>query len=80
MGASYFGGLLANGNSRNTVALFALETTEGYTDLVKSYYQLYLHRDADLGGLNGWVGGLQAGLIDQQVIAGILGSPEFVGA
>ena len=44
-----------------------------------SYYQTYLGRPADNGGLAVFVTALQQGATDQQVIADIVGSPEYWG-
>jgi acylphosphatase len=46
-------------------------------DLVSSLYQQYLQRAADPGGLNGWVGLLQHGGTIEQVISGLVSSPEY---
>jgi parallel beta-helix repeat protein len=76
-GAASWGGLLAQGVSRSTVALGILSSVEYHTELVQSYYQKFLRRAADPVGLAGWVGLLQQGSTDQQVIADIIGSPEY---
>ena len=46
--------------------------------LVAGYYQKYLGRAADSQGLAFWVGMLQAGQTDEQVLAGIVGSDEYL--
>jgi FKBP-type peptidyl-prolyl cis-trans isomerase len=77
-GAATFGLELASGMSREAVAYQVLCSTEYRIDLVESYYSHFLHRGADLGGLESWVGqGLAAGMSDQDVIAGFVSSPEF---
>jgi hypothetical protein len=40
------------------------------------YYFTFLLRSADQGGLTAWVNALNAGATDQEVLAGIFGSPE----
>jgi hypothetical protein len=44
---------------------------------VQFYYEGFLRRAADPGGLASWVGLLNAGGSDQSVVEGIMGSPEF---
>jgi autotransporter-associated beta strand protein len=53
-------------------------TTEYQQDLVESYYQSYLDRSADPGGLNASVAALKNGVSDEMLIAVIVSSPEFV--
>jgi hypothetical protein len=62
--------------TRSQVAVDFLTSTEYRTDLVTGYYNEFLGRAPDTAGLNGWVGALAAGATDQEVLAGILGSPE----
>jgi len=76
-------GLVRNGTSPNgqatvryQIALDFLTSSEYEGDLVNSYYSNYLYRPADLGGLNEFVGDLQAGISDQTVLAAIFGSAE----
>ncbi len=44
----------------------------------QGYYLTYLLRQGDPAGVAGWLTDLQNGVIDQQVLAGILGSAEGV--
>jgi hypothetical protein len=76
-GAASWGGFLANGVSRNAVALGILSSVEYHTNLVESYYEMFLRRSADPGGLAVYVNLLQHGSTDQQIISFILGSPEY---
>jgi uncharacterized protein YkwD len=51
---------------------------EARTRLVKSWYVTYLGRQAGNGEEQGWVARLAQGASDEDVLAGILGSDEFV--
>jgi hypothetical protein len=70
---------LQAGESRLSVAVGFLTSTEYRTDLVETDYALYLGRAAEPSGLAYWVAALQAGATDQAVLAGVLGSPEGFG-
>ena len=72
--------LLDQGASRNDVAAGFFLSAEYRTNLVEADYQLYLDRQADSIGLAYWLAGMQAGASDQQVLAGIFGSPECFAA
>jgi hypothetical protein len=63
--------------TRQQVASVVFGSPEYLQDTVASYYQTYLNRPADSGGLNGFVAAMEAGMTDQQVIADLLASPEF---
>ncbi len=52
-------------------------SAEGRDHLVKSWYQLFLGRPAAGGEEQSWVNGLLAGSREEDMLAGILGSPEF---
>ncbi len=68
--------LLTNGGTRAQVATIIFTSPEYRQDLVQSYYRRFLGRDADLMGLNAWVGLLMNGGKDEAAIAAILGSAE----
>ena len=68
--------LLNSGTSRTAVATQFLTSTEYRTDLIMSDYATFLGRKADPAGLMGWLNAFQAGAKDQDVLAGIFGSPE----
>ena len=72
-----FGGELATNVPRSTVALQMLTSPEYQINLVQSYYQQLLHRQADSGGLNSFVTGLGGGMRDEDVIGIILSSGEY---
>ncbi len=76
-GSAIWGGLLTQGDSRYTVALKILSSTEYYSDLVDSYFEQFLQRSDDPGGLATFLNQLLSGVTDQEVIAAILGSQEF---
>ncbi len=48
-----------------------------YTPLVQSWYQRYLHREPDPGGLHTWVSALRCGASPDDVQASILASEEY---
>ena len=49
-----------------------------YTDMVQGWYQQYLHRPADPGGLHTWVSALRSGACPNDVQASILASEEYL--
>ena len=58
--------------------MLILRGTEGETDLISTYYTLYLHRPADSGGVSSYVSAvLNGGLRQEDVIARIVGSDEY---
>jgi hypothetical protein len=69
---------LATGASRVQIAQIILTSPEAYMDQVLDYYKNFLNRTADAAGLQTWVTALQQGVRDEKVIAGFLGSPEYV--
>jgi hypothetical protein len=68
---------LMHGGTRSQVAMIVLNSNEYRTDLVQSFYQHYLDRAGDAVGLQGFVNGLGRGLTDDDVIAIMIGSPEY---
>jgi Bacterial Ig-like domain (group 3)/Domain of unknown function (DUF4214) len=70
--------LLQQFTPRSSVAMLILRSTEGETDLISTYYPLYLHRPADAGGVSAYVNAvLNGGLHQEDVIARIVGSDEY---
>ncbi len=69
--------LAAGSITRTQVAVAVFASTEYRQDLVQGLYLHFLDRPADAPGLAGWVTGLRMGLTDEQVIAGIIGSPSM---
>jgi hypothetical protein len=65
--------------TRVTIAFQIVSSPEADQHLVQNFYQKFLGRAAEPGGLGGWVATLQHGARDEQVIAGIVGSPEYFG-
>jgi hypothetical protein len=63
--------------SRTTVAMGFLTSTEFRTDLIVGWYQQYLVRSVDAGGLAYWLGQMQQGKTDEQIQIGILTSTEY---
>src|SRR5439155_3229415 len=76
-GRSMFGGDFDRSNARRNVAEQIFSTNEYRQDLVQSYYQRYLNRGADSGGLSAAVAALKNGLSDESLIAVIASSPEY---
>jgi len=64
-------------SARTFVAGGVLGSVEAEGDLVKSDYLHFLRRAAESGGLNGWIGALQSGMRDQDLLARIVGSDEY---
>jgi hypothetical protein len=70
--------LLQQFTPRDRIALLVLRGNEAETDLISTYYTLYLHRPADAAGVAGWVNAvLNGGLRQEDVIARIVGSDEY---
>lgn len=78
VGQATFELLLSNNfTPRRAVCDVVVYSEESNVMLVQSYYQQYLGRAADAGGLIYWTGALAAGATPEQVLAGILSSDEF---
>jgi len=76
-GAAAFAQAISNGTlttAQVSASIFA--SNEFRADLVQSYYQQFLNRSGTAAEINAWVSQLAAGVMDQQVIALILGSLE----
>lgn len=65
--------------SMSGVSLGFLLSTEYLTTTVNAYYQSLLGRDIDPSGRATWVGLIQGGARDEQIVAGILASDEYWG-
>ena len=52
---------------------------ESNVRLVNGFYQRFLGRAADPGGLSAFVGALDAGMREEDVVAIIMGSDEYFG-
>jgi hypothetical protein len=76
-GQAFFSGELAGGRTTQQVAHDVL-TSDEYKHVVVNYlYVTYLGRNPDPAGLNSWTQGLNQGIRDEGVLAGILGSDEY---
>lgn len=71
---------LARGSSRSQVALGFLLSTEHLSTVVDGYYVQLLGRHLDPTGQGTWVSALQRGVHDEEIIGGIISSPEYWGA
>src|SRR5262249_2413687 len=74
---AFYGAALAGGTPRSEVALKVLSSLEAGRRRVMDDYRVFLHREADPTGLGGWSGALQGGMTDGQLVAALLGSPEY---
>lgn len=68
---------LAQGGTRQQVAMGFLVSYEHLTDVVDTYYRQLLGRGIDPAGAHGWVVAIQGGVRVEAVIAGIVASYEF---
>jgi hypothetical protein len=75
-----FGNDFNSYGARRSTAQDIFATNEYRQDLVESYYQTYLHRNADPIGLNASVAALGNGVTNEMLIAVIVSSPEFVSS
>jgi uncharacterized protein (TIGR03118 family) len=78
-GQNFFTQQLNGGATLNQVASQVLASMEFQQNLVKSDFQLLLHRTPDNAGLTFYGNALQQGQTDQQIAASIGGSDEFFG-
>jgi hypothetical protein len=69
---------IQGGETLAAVAQAFLTSPEYRTDLVNAWYLRYLNRPADPGGLSSHVGALNSGARDDDVIVGMVTSPEYV--
>jgi hypothetical protein len=76
-GEAEFTYALAAGMSRVQVAATIFSSTEYQQKLVESYYQRFLRRPGDPAAV-AWVKSLQSGSSDAQVLAGFVGSEEYL--
>jgi len=78
-GLAGWSGQIDGGQLSRAQAVSAIENSvEAHTLLVQHYYQAYLGRPADPSGLATFVNALGAGTTDEQVLALLLGSPEYL--
>jgi hypothetical protein len=73
----YWQGRLRAGTGFATVALGFLYSSEHLTTVVNGYYLDLLGRSIDPGGRATWVGAIQRGARDEEIIAAIVSSPEY---
>lgn len=59
------------------VADMVLNSQEGLQFVVNGYYQRFLGRPGESGGLQSWLSALTSGSTTEQVLAGITGSEEY---
>jgi hypothetical protein len=69
---------LAAGASRQQVASLIDTSTEAEAAVVSTYYQTYLGRSGSSSDINYWAGILHSGVTQEQVVATILASPEYL--
>jgi hypothetical protein len=77
-GRDQFGGDSGSANDRREIADKIFASTEFRQDLVQSDYQRFLNRTAESGGLNAFTNALKNGATDEDVIATIVSSQEYL--
>jgi hypothetical protein len=76
--ATFWTNQLGAGNlNRQQIASLFLNSAERRAQLINGYYQDFLGRNADAGAMNFWQNVLAAGGRAENILAGILSSPEF---
>jgi hypothetical protein len=65
------------GFTRRQLGEFIFASDEFRFDFINGLYMRFLGRPAEQAGINQWLGYMQAGHRDEEVIAGIVGSPEY---
>jgi hypothetical protein len=76
-GLQFWRQALATGTPNYVVALTILKSTEAEQEQVQGLYVQYLHRQADAGGLAGMTASLQGGASVEQLVVGLISSPEY---
>jgi hypothetical protein len=77
-GLAFWNGLLVNGLSHTQIALGIMTATSEYhTGVVEDMYEHYLHRAADLNGLQDAVDYLKGGGSQEGLSLRFVGSPEY---
>jgi hypothetical protein len=76
--AAGWSAVLAAGVSRAGVANFLINSPEGRQARVRGFYEHFLGREPDARGLNSLTSALQRGTTDQQAVALLIGSDEFL--
>ena len=70
--------LVDRGIPHAAIAAAFLASPESDRDEVEELYHRFLHRPADAAGLAGFVNALQAGATNEQIMAVLLGSDEYL--
>jgi hypothetical protein len=70
-------GQLDAGTSRAAFASAMVHSADYYASIIRPIYEHYLGREPDAAGLSYWVAQMQAGLTDERLEAGFIGSAEF---
>jgi hypothetical protein len=77
-GRAGFDLFLSQGGSRAQVAATVFTSLEFDVDLVNGWYAMFLRRAPDATGLSGFVSALMHGVREETLIAGIVGSDEYL--
>ncbi len=77
--ASWSAALDSQALSRGQFANALTHSDEYYARFITAAYQRYLGRAPDGTGLAAWLLAMKSGLSDEQLEAGFLGSPEYIG-
>jgi hypothetical protein len=76
-GLNFYTGLLAKGALPSAIVADVWQSAEHRGIEVDSYYQTLLHRTFDPAGRQVWVNRMLAGMSEEAVMAGFLGSSEY---
>jgi hypothetical protein len=76
-GQAFFTQELSQGTSRTDVATQMLASAEYREDVAEGFYEQFLFRTGEAGGLGFWATHLLQGGTYEQVLAGFPGSPEY---
>jgi hypothetical protein len=76
-GQALFLKALDGGTPRSDIAHIVCTSVEFRQNMVQGFYEDFLHRTADTGGLGSWVGDMMQGVEMQAVMVGFLTSKEF---
>jgi hypothetical protein len=69
---------MAAGTPRGAITGGFTFSHENHTNLVSGWYQRYLGRAGDPGGIAYWAGYLDRGGRDETIESGLIGSPEYL--
>lgn len=77
--STYWVDRLNTGTPRWVVSAAILTSTEAAQNRINGFFQQFLRRLPDPGGLSFWVGQAQAGVRDEDLVASLMASDEYLG-